>query len=79
MGSTSPVSQWLSAEQLAGGARREPKARVRCRMLAIRHLAASHRIDETAGLFALGHTPLYDWVRRYNAEGPVSCPINSLT
>lgn len=69
MGSTSTVSQWLSAEHLAAAARREPNARVRCRILAIRHLVAGHRIDETAGLFALGRTQLYDWVRRYNAEG----------
>ncbi|HYE36619.1 MAG TPA: helix-turn-helix domain-containing protein [Methylocaldum sp.] len=69
MSSTSTVSQWLSAAQLAAAARREPNARVRCRILAIRHLVAGHRIDETAGLFALGRTQLYGWVRRYNAVG----------
>jgi transposase len=69
MGSTSTVSQRLSAEQLTAAARRAPNARVRCRILAIRHLVAGHRIDETAGLFALGRTQLYEWVRRYNADG----------
>jgi hypothetical protein len=53
MGSTSTVSQWLSAEHLAAAARREPNARVCCRIQAIRHLVAGHRIGATAGLFAL--------------------------
>jgi putative transposase len=63
------VSTELSAAHLIALARREANARVRCRLLAIRHLLDGHPLDETAGRFALGRTQLYHWVRRYNAEG----------
>ena len=63
------VSTQLSTGQLVALARREPNARVRCRLLAVRHLLDGHALEETAGLFALGRTQLYHWVHRYNAEG----------
>ena len=66
---TLTVATQLSTEQVTALARREPNARVRCRLLAVRHLLDGHALDETAGLFALGRTQLYHWVHRYNAEG----------
>ncbi len=63
------VSAGLSAEQLSEAAHRETDARVRGRLLAIRHLLSGHSLSETAGVFALGRTQLYVWVKRYNAEG----------
>ncbi len=63
------VSRRLSVEQLTAALHRASDARVRGRLLAIRHLVDGHSIAQTVGLFALGRTQLYSWVKRYNAEG----------
>lgn len=57
------------ARELAAAARLERCGRVRCRMLAIRHLLTGHDAKETAGLFLIGRSQLYHWLHRYRTEG----------
>jgi transposase len=63
------VLDTLSAEELLAVAQRERNGRVRCRLLAIRHLRRGYGIEETAGVFGLGRSQLYQWLHRYNTEG----------
>ena len=57
------------AQELARAARQEKCARVRGRMLAVRHLLSGHHADETAGLFLIGRSQLYYWLQRYRSQG----------
>lgn len=63
------VARRWSAQDLEAAARHERDGRARSRLLALRHLALGHSVAETAGQFALGKSQLYDWIRRFEAEG----------
>ena len=54
---------------LEAAARREPCARVRVRMLAVRHLLAGHSPDEAAGVFGLSRSALFRLRARHAAGG----------
>lgn len=63
------VSDRLTAVELDSAARHESEGRVRCRILAVRQLALGHSVAQVQGYFGLGKSQLYEWVRRYNAQG----------
>ncbi len=53
---------------LEAAARHERDARVCRRILALLHLARGCSVARTAGHYALGHSVLYGWIRRYDYE-----------
>ena len=63
------MAKHWDAEMLEAAARHEHDARVRARLLAMRHLAQGHSVAQTAGQYALGASVLYGWMRRYDAQG----------
>lgn len=58
-----------AAAALEAAARREPCARVRVRMLAVRHLLAGHSPDEAAGVFGLSRSSLFRLRARHATGG----------
>ena len=62
-------SDAMAAAALEAAARREPCARVRVRMLAVRHLLAGHSPDEAAGVFGLSRSSLFRLRARHAAGG----------
>lgn len=58
-----------SLAELKSAAEKEPCARVRERILALRYLQAGHIVPEAVQIFSMSKTPLRKWVHRYNTEG----------
>jgi transposase len=63
------VAKHWDVAALTGAVRHERDARVCRRLLALRHLAQGHTVAQTAGHYALGKSVLYDWIRRFDAQG----------
>ena len=63
------VDDSLTAAELAKRAKRQPDARVRARILAIRYLRLGHTVSEAANALGMSERQLRTWVHRYNAEG----------
>jgi len=60
----------LRADELAEQARREPNARIRTRLLAMRLILLGHTASDAAQALGLGLTRTCAWVERFNACGP---------
>ncbi len=63
------VDESLSAAELAKLAGRERDARMRGRIVAIRHLRLGHTVPEASNALGMSERQLRNWVHRYNAEG----------
>jgi transposase len=60
----------ITVDELAEQARREPNARVRTRLLAMRLILLGHTASDAAETLGLGLTRTCAWVERFNAAGP---------
>lgn len=60
----------IAADELAERARREPDARIRTRLLAMRLILLGHSASDAAQTLGLGLTRTCAWVERFNASGP---------
>lgn len=63
------ITSHHSLTELKCAAEKEPCARVRERILAVRYLQAGHIVPEAVKIFSLGPTQLRQWVHRYNQDG----------
>ena len=63
------VDESLSAAELAKLAGRERDARMRGRIIAVRHLRLGHTVPEASNALGMSERQLRNWVHRYNAEG----------
>lgn len=66
------ISHPITAEELAEMARREPSARVRMRLLAIRLVLLGRSASQAASDLGLGLTRTCAWIKRFNTAGPDS-------
>lgn len=64
------ISYPITAEELTEMARREPNARVRTRLLAIRLVLLGHTASQAASALGLGLTRTCAWIKCFNAAGP---------
>jgi transposase len=64
------ITHPITADELAERARREPNARVRTRLLAMRLILLGHTASDAAQTLGLGLTRTCAWVKRFNASGP---------
>lgn len=69
MGKEIVIETNLTAEEIRGAARKEPKRRVAMRMLAIANELDGYDRDEAARLAGMSDQALRDAVKRFNAEG----------
>lgn len=60
----------ISAEELEELARREPSARVRVRLLAVRLVQLGHAATVAARSLGLGESQTCEWIKRFNQAGP---------
>jgi transposase len=64
------ITYRISAEELEELARREPSARVRVRLLAVRLVKLGHAATVAARNVGLGESQTCEWIKRFNQAGP---------
>lgn len=68
-GRATAIAQKWDAQVLEACARAERNARVCRRLLALRHLALGHSVEQAAQASLMSISQIYNWIERYETQG----------